>query len=57
MLFMEKRGIKSIDEICGIRRDRVVAHSQIKRPDTSDYHGGYEDQEGYAKPPTPLVNA
>ena len=54
--FMEKRGIRSIDEIRGIRRDRVVTHSQIKRPDTADYHGGYEDQEeGYAEPQKPLV--
>ncbi|MEO6488190.1 MAG: NAD-dependent dihydropyrimidine dehydrogenase subunit PreA [Thermoanaerobaculia bacterium] len=54
--FMEKRGIRSIDEIRGIRRDRVVTHSQIKRPDTTDYHGGYEDQEeGYAEPQKPLV--
>ena len=29
------------------RRDRVVAHSQIRRPDAKDYHGGY-DAEGYA---------
>ena len=55
--FMEKRGISSIDEIRGLRRDRVVAHSQIKRPDNSDYQGGYEDQEGYANSQKPLVTA
>ena len=28
-------------------RDRVVAHSKIRRPDAEEYHGGY-DAEGYA---------
>jgi hypothetical protein len=27
-----------------------VAHSQIKRPEQLDYHGGYEEVEGYAQP-------
>ena len=31
----------------GLRRDRVVVHSQIRRPDNKAYHGGYE-AEGYA---------
>ena len=31
----------------GMRRDRVVAHSKIRRPDAKAYHGGY-DAEGYA---------
>jgi dihydropyrimidine dehydrogenase (NAD+) subunit PreA len=50
--FMDHRGFRSLEEFRGLRRDRVVAHSQIKRPDTVDYHGGYqeEDHEGYAKP-------
>ncbi|HEX6100045.1 MAG TPA: NAD-dependent dihydropyrimidine dehydrogenase subunit PreA [Thermoanaerobaculia bacterium] len=49
--FMDRRGFASLAEFRGIRRDRVVAHSQIKRPDTVDYHGGYdEEHEGYAKP-------
>ena len=31
------------------RKDRIVAHSQIKRPEQMDYHGGYsEEHEGYA---------
>ncbi len=34
----------------GHLRDRVVAHSKIRRPDDSDYQGGYEPQEGYAAP-------
>jgi dihydropyrimidine dehydrogenase (NAD+) subunit PreA len=49
--FMEQRGFASLSDFRGLRRDRVVAHSQIKRPDTADYHGGYaEDAEGYAQP-------
>jgi len=32
----------------GLRRDRIVAHSQIKRPETKEYHGGHETAEGYA---------
>jgi dihydropyrimidine dehydrogenase (NAD+) subunit PreA len=49
--FMDNRGFASLAEFRGMRRDRVVAHSQIKRPDTVDYHGGYdEEHEGYAKP-------
>jgi dihydroorotate dehydrogenase len=49
--FMDKRGFASLADFRGIRRNRVVAHSMIKRPDTVDYHGGYnEEHEGYAKP-------
>jgi dihydropyrimidine dehydrogenase (NAD+) subunit PreA len=49
--FMDQRGFKSLEDFRGLRRDRIVAHSQIKRPDTVDYHGGYtEDHEGYAAP-------
>jgi dihydropyrimidine dehydrogenase (NAD+) subunit PreA len=49
------RGWRSLEDIRGIRRDRVVTHSQIKRPDTKEYHGGHdadrsdENQEGYAE--------
>ncbi len=54
--FMDQRGYASLEDFRGIRRDRVVPHSQIKRPDTSDYRGGYaEDQEGYAAPVTPVT--
>src|SRR5215210_2250008 len=50
--FMVKRGFASLDDFRGLRRDRIVPHSQIKRPDTVEYHGGYvdEEQEGYAAP-------
>jgi dihydropyrimidine dehydrogenase (NAD+) subunit PreA len=56
--FMEKRGYARLEDFRGIRRDRVVSHSQIRRPDDSDYQGGYEPQEGYAAPAaTPPVPA
>ena len=42
------RGWQSLEDIRGSRRDRVVTHSQIKRPDTKEYHGGHE-AEGYAE--------
>jgi dihydropyrimidine dehydrogenase (NAD+) subunit PreA len=46
--FMDRRGYRSLEDFRGIRRDRVVSHSQIKRPDEKEYHGGY-DAEGYAQ--------
>jgi dihydropyrimidine dehydrogenase (NAD+) subunit PreA len=51
--FMEKRGYSRLEDFRGIRRDRVVSHSQIRRPDDSDYQGGHEPQEGYAAPAVP----
>jgi dihydropyrimidine dehydrogenase (NAD+) subunit PreA len=44
---MERHGWKSVDDFRGLRRDRVVVHSKIRRPDSKAYHGGYE-AEGYA---------
>jgi dihydroorotate dehydrogenase len=44
---MERHGWSSLEEFRGIRRDRVVAHSKIRRPDAGSYRGGY-DAEGYA---------
>jgi dihydropyrimidine dehydrogenase (NAD+) subunit PreA len=44
---MERQGWRTLDDFRGIRRDRIVPHSRIRRPDTKDYHGGY-DAEGYA---------
>jgi dihydroorotate dehydrogenase len=44
---MERRGWTSLDNFRGLLRDRVVAHSKIRRPDADAYHGGY-DAEGYA---------
>jgi dihydroorotate dehydrogenase len=51
--FMEKKGYATLEDFRGIRRDRVVSHSQIRRPDDSDYQGGYEPQEGYSAPAVP----
>jgi dihydropyrimidine dehydrogenase (NAD+) subunit PreA len=50
------RGWNSLEDFRGLRRNAVVAHSQIKRPDAVDYHGGYdEEHEGYARPePDPV---
>ena len=47
--FLDKNAarFKSLDDVRGLRRNRVVSHSQIKRPDESDYQGGHE-AEGYA---------
>ena len=44
------KGWKSLEDFRGIRRDRVVPHSQINRPEQLEYHGGYDDDaaEGYA---------
>jgi len=51
--FLEKnahRGWTRLEDFRGLRCDRVVAHSQIRRPDEAGYQGGYEPQEGYAEP-------
>ena len=50
--FLEKHadeGWTRLDDFVGLRRDRVVSQSQIRRPDEKDYHGGHE-REGYAEP-------
>jgi hypothetical protein len=50
--FLERnadRGWTSLADFRGLRRGRVVPHSQIGRPDASGYHGGYDEEaEGYA---------
>jgi dihydropyrimidine dehydrogenase (NAD+) subunit PreA len=48
--FMDRASYQSLSDFRGLRRERIVPHSQIKRPDTVEYHGGYEDEEheGYA---------
>jgi dihydroorotate dehydrogenase len=54
--FLEKnahRGWKSLEDFRGLHRNRVVPHSQIKRPEDSDYHGGYETEA----PPAPAAAA
>lgn len=50
-----KRGWTKLDHFRGLRRNAVVSHSQIKRPDEREYHGGYEEEaEGYAKAERPV---
>ena len=46
--FLEKhadRGWTSVESFRGLLRERVVAHSQIRRPDDKEYHGGREAEE------------
>ncbi len=48
--FIEKnadKGWTNVEDFRGIRRERIVAQSDIRRPTDSDYHGG-EEMEGYA---------
>jgi dihydropyrimidine dehydrogenase (NAD+) subunit PreA len=57
--FLERhadRGWTFLDDFRGLLRERVVAHSQIRRPDQSAYQGGYDVQEGYATPDTAAVD-
>jgi dihydropyrimidine dehydrogenase (NAD+) subunit PreA len=42
------RGWRSLEDFRGLRRERVVSHSRIRRPGEKEYYGGYETQEGYA---------
>jgi dihydropyrimidine dehydrogenase (NAD+) subunit PreA len=44
------RGWTSLEDFRGIRRDRVVPNSQIRRPAPDEYFGGHEEAEGYAPP-------
>ena len=46
--FLERRGWSSLEDFRGLRRDRVVPHSQIKRPEAKEYFGGHDTPEGYA---------
>jgi dihydroorotate dehydrogenase len=49
--FLERhadKGWRTLDDFRGIRRDRIVPHSTIRRPDDRAYHGGHEVGEGYA---------
>ena len=50
--FLERhadRGWAHLDDFRGLRRDRIVAQSEIRRPGGSEYHGGHEEEaEGYA---------
>jgi dihydroorotate dehydrogenase len=42
------RGWTSVEDFRGLRRDRVVQHSKIRRPEGKEYFGGQEAPEGYA---------
>ncbi len=58
--FLEKHaadGWSSVEDFRGIRRERVVLQSQIRRPDGDAYQGGYEPVEGYAAPDERAVGA
>src|SRR5437763_862986 len=51
--FLERhadRGWRKVDDVVGLRRGRVVAQSEIRRPDEKAYHGCHETAEGYAAP-------
>ena len=51
--FLDKnahRGWRRLEDFRGLSREKVVGHSHIRRPEDSDYHGGYENYEGYAEP-------
>jgi dihydropyrimidine dehydrogenase (NAD+) subunit PreA len=48
--FLERHAAKGwtgVEQVVGLRRDRVVAQSKIRRPSEKEYRGGY-DAEGYA---------
>jgi dihydropyrimidine dehydrogenase (NAD+) subunit PreA len=54
--FLERhadQGWRSVEDIRSLRRDRVVPHSQIRRPDSKEYFGGHEANEGYASAGAP----
>jgi dihydroorotate dehydrogenase len=45
------QGWTTIEDFRGARRDRVVTHSKIRRPDGKEYFGGQDAPEGYAAAP------
>src|SRR5215212_2300162 len=38
---LERHGWHSLEDFRGLRRNHVVTHSKIRRPDAGAYHGGY----------------
>jgi dihydropyrimidine dehydrogenase (NAD+) subunit PreA len=51
--FLERhadRGWHALEDFRGLRRDRIVAHAKIRRPDSKEYFGGHDNPEGYATP-------
>ena len=58
--FLERHaadGWSGVESFRGLRRDRIVAQSEIRRPDAAGYHSGYEVAEGYAPPQVDQVAA
>ena len=51
------KGWRCLDDFRGLRRDRIVAHSEIKRPDNKEYFGGRDAPEGYAEPSEAPIKA
>jgi dihydropyrimidine dehydrogenase (NAD+) subunit PreA len=49
------RGWTRLEDFRGLRREHVVAHSRIRRPDSKEYHGGHDTPEGYAAAEEPVV--
>jgi hypothetical protein len=41
-------GWTRVEDFRGLRRERIVAQSEIRRPDAAEYHAGHEVAEGYA---------
>ena len=44
------KGWRRVEDFVGLRRDRVVPQSRIRRPDEKEYFGGHDTPEGYAAP-------
>jgi dihydroorotate dehydrogenase len=58
--FLERHaadGWSGVEDFRGIRRERVVLQSQIRRPEGDAYQGGFEPTEGYAMPDESAVRA
>ena len=47
---MERHGWATLEDFRGLRRDSVVPHSQIRRPDAESYRGGYDLDESTSEP-------
>lgn len=43
-----EKGWNCLEDFRGLLRSRIVPHSQIKRPDGSEYFGGHDTMEGYS---------
>ena len=37
----EEQGWRCLDDFRGLRRNRIVSHAEIKRPDEKEYFGGH----------------